>query len=201
MTTPSWDHHFSMMTMTANSSSALKSGSNTFDHFDFPIGTSNNSGQSSPAVSVMSMAPNVPAAEVNIKDKMTPKMPAKTQSTEFSDSDDDEGLPGYPTWGSNWSKRSLRNLDRKPPQSSISSPEKYGERLLTRTLNTPTCHNMAFLELTYCRRAPLNELNHRTLSFWMGNWSAKSGVMMRVDRIEQIQSLSGHLIKSNCPDC
>lgn len=151
-----------MTTMTANSTSALKCESNNFDHWDCPSATCHHDGQLSPALPVMSMAPNAPAAENNITDKMMHKIPAEIESTEFSDSDDDEGLPGYPTWGSSWSIRSLRTPDPKPVQSPMTSLEEHQDRPSTRTLHKPTC--TVSLELTYYRTAPLNELNHRALS-------------------------------------
>lgn len=104
------------MTMSVSTTDALPCESTTFD-YESPSATCNLKGTLSPAASMISTAPNTPSAEANIQDKAFPKLPAEIQTTEFDDSDDEEGLPGYPSWGSSWTMRSLRTPDNKPAKS------------------------------------------------------------------------------------
>eukprot|EP00746_Dinoflagellata_sp_MGD_P051959 gnl/MRDRNA2_/MRDRNA2_230722_c0_seq1.p1 gnl/MRDRNA2_/MRDRNA2_230722_c0~~gnl/MRDRNA2_/MRDRNA2_230722_c0_seq1.p1 ORF type:complete len:130 (-),score=35.57 gnl/MRDRNA2_/MRDRNA2_230722_c0_seq1:543-932(-) len=108
--------------MTVASTSALKCESNTFDDLVSASAACNHKVPLSPAASMMSTAPNTPEAQANIKDKkLLPQLPAEIQIAEFSDSDDEEGLPGYPAWGSSWSMRSMRTPDSKPASSPMFS--------------------------------------------------------------------------------
>lgn len=154
--------------MTANAMSALNCESSAFDHLDSQSATCTNTEQLSSGVSLISMDSNSPAAE----DKMF-QMPEEVSTTEsdvsvsaeFSDSDDEEGLPGYPTWGSSWSMRSLRTLDPKRDRKLLCCLEQHRDTLLRSTPSTPTCaaFSSRFSELSYYRLVPLNEMNHRAL--------------------------------------
>jgi hypothetical protein len=127
------------MTMTANSTSALKCEANTFD-LDSPSTTCNHKVllPLSPTASMMSTAPNTPEAQANIKEKMIPALPAEIQTADFSDSDDEEGLPGYPSWGSSWSMRALRTPESTPVAKSAKSPTSSGTMLNSFHLDNDT---------------------------------------------------------------